>query len=172
MIPERTDSENPQVGRLGEAKRSFDRVLQISPRFASDWFWASRGTLHYMVGEIDQAVALFERARMMGSFIAADRIILSHYYESAGRHEDAQAIVQEMLSAAEARFGALVASAPAEDTGLLTRIAPMRAPASQASVCVSGFSRIDAEGPVLGQHPRSEARVGDKRPSHPRELSR
>jgi len=35
----------------------------------------------------------------MGSPIASDRIMLARYYESAGRHEDAQAIVQEMLSA-------------------------------------------------------------------------
>jgi hypothetical protein len=35
----------------------------------------------------------------MGSLIGQDRIILSHYYESAGRHEDAQVIVREMLSA-------------------------------------------------------------------------
>ncbi len=35
----------------------------------------------------------------MGSLILTDRIMLSHYYESAGRHEDAHAIVQEMLSA-------------------------------------------------------------------------
>ncbi len=34
----------------------------------------------------------------MGSAIASDRIMLAHYYESTGRHEDAQAIVQEMLS--------------------------------------------------------------------------
>jgi len=35
----------------------------------------------------------------MASFIAPDRIMLAHYYESTGRHEDAQVIVQEMLSA-------------------------------------------------------------------------
>ncbi len=35
----------------------------------------------------------------MRSLIGANRIMLSDYYESAGRHEDAQAILQEMLSA-------------------------------------------------------------------------
>ncbi len=85
-----------KLGRLGEAKRSLNRVLQISPRFAS--FWVTRGTLHHLEGEIEQAVALWERARTMGSPISYDRIMLAHYYESAGRHEDAQAIVQEMLS--------------------------------------------------------------------------
>ena len=43
--------------------------------------------------EIEQAVAMWERARTMGPLIRT-----GHYYESAGRHEDAQAIVQEMLS--------------------------------------------------------------------------
>ena len=35
----------------------------------------------------------------MRSFIEPDRIMLARYYESTERHEDAQAIVQEMLSA-------------------------------------------------------------------------
>ena len=87
-----------KLGRLGEAKRSFDILQQINPR-PPGAFWATRGTLHYLEGEIEQAVALWERARTMGSLIAQDRIMLSRYYESAGRHEDAQAIVQEMLSA-------------------------------------------------------------------------
>ncbi len=87
-----------KVGRLGEAKRSSDRVLQINPRVSVPGFWATRGTLHYLEGEIEQAVALWERARTMVSRIGPNRIILSHYYESAGRHEDAQAIVREMLS--------------------------------------------------------------------------
>ncbi len=62
-------------------------------------FWGNRGTLHYLEGEIEKAVALWERARTMGSLIGADRIMLARTYELAGRHEDAQAIVQEMLSA-------------------------------------------------------------------------
>ncbi len=85
--------------RLGEAKRSSDRVLQLNPRVSVPGFWADRGTLHHLEGEIEQAVALWERARTMASLIGPDRIMLAHYYESAGRHEDAQAIVQEMLSA-------------------------------------------------------------------------
>ncbi len=87
-----------RLGRLGEAKRSFDSVQQINPRYPTPHFWASRGTLHYLEGEIERAVALWERARTMESSIASNRIMLAHYYESAGRHEDAQAIVQEMLS--------------------------------------------------------------------------
>jgi len=87
-----------KLGRFEEAKRSFDRLQQISPRFPTPDFWANRGTLHYLEHETEQAVALWEKARTMGSFIASERIMLSHYYESAGRHEDAQDIVQEMLS--------------------------------------------------------------------------
>ena len=41
---------------------------------------------------------MWERARTMGPMIRPERIMLSHYYESVGRHEDARAIVQEMLS--------------------------------------------------------------------------
>ncbi len=85
-------------GLLGEAKRSFDRVQQLNPRFSAAFFWVYRGTLHYLQGETPQAVALWERARTMTSLINPDRIMLAHYYTSAGRHEDAQAIVQEMLS--------------------------------------------------------------------------
>ncbi len=62
-------------------------------------FWGNRGTLHYLEGEIEKAVALWERARTMGSLIGADRIMLTRYHESAGRHEDAQVLVGEMLSA-------------------------------------------------------------------------
>ncbi len=87
------------VGRLAEAKRSFDRVQQLNPRFSAAFFWVYRGTLHYLEGEIEQAVALWERARTMGSFNGADRIMLVRTYESTGRHEDAQAIVQEIVSA-------------------------------------------------------------------------
>jgi hypothetical protein len=35
----------------------------------------------------------------MTSVIGPERIMLSRYYESAGRHGDAHAIVQQMLSA-------------------------------------------------------------------------
>ncbi len=56
------------------------------------------GPLRYLEGEIEQAVELWERARTMSSLVNADRIMLARYYESAGRHEDAQAIVGEMLS--------------------------------------------------------------------------
>ena len=64
----------------------------IAPRF-----WVARGTLHYLEGEIEQAVELWERARTMTSLIGPDRVMLSRYYEATGRHEDAQAIVQEMI---------------------------------------------------------------------------
>jgi adenylate cyclase len=88
-----------KLGRLGEAKRSFERVQQLNPRTSAAFFWAARGTLHYLEGEFEQAVELWERARTMRSLIGNDRIMLVRYYESAGRHEDAQTIVQEMLSA-------------------------------------------------------------------------
>ncbi len=88
-----------RLGRLGEAKRSFDRVQQINPRFPAAFFWVERGTLHYLEGKIDKAVELWERTRTMRSLIGPERIMLTHYYESVGRHEDAQAIVGEILSA-------------------------------------------------------------------------
>jgi tetratricopeptide (TPR) repeat protein len=88
-----------RLGRLGEAKRLFDSVLQTDPRYHLIPFWDSLGTLHYLEGEIEQAVELWERARTMTSVVGPYRIMLTRYYELAGRHEDAQAIVQEMLSA-------------------------------------------------------------------------
>jgi adenylate cyclase len=88
-----------RLGRLGEAKRSFERVQQLNPRTSAAFFWAARGTLHSLEGEIEQAVALWERARTMRSLIGPERIMLARTYESAGRREDAQAIAQEMLSA-------------------------------------------------------------------------
>ncbi len=88
-----------RLGRLGEAKRSFDRVQQLNPRFPFPRFWVVRGTLHYLEGQTLQAVALWERARTMRSVIGPARIMLARYYESAGRHEDAQAIVGEIVSA-------------------------------------------------------------------------
>jgi adenylate cyclase len=92
-------SSQMRLGRLGEATRSFDRVQQLNPHISSSAFWRQRGTLHYLEEEIEQAVAQWERARTMSSLIEPDRIMLARTYESAGRHEDAQAIVQEMLSA-------------------------------------------------------------------------
>ena len=50
------------------------------------------------LGRIEQAVELWERARTASS-LALPRIPLAHYYESVGRHEDARAVVQEILSA-------------------------------------------------------------------------
>ncbi len=87
-----------RLGRLEAAKRSFDHAQQLNPRSPGSFLWVERGTLHYLEGEIEQAVALWEQARTMASRVAPTRIMLTHYYESAGRHEDAQAIVQELLS--------------------------------------------------------------------------
>jgi len=88
-----------RLGQIGEAKRSFDSVQQTDPRYRLSGFWVNRGTLHYLEGETEQAVELWERARTMTSLVGPNRIMLTRYYELAGRHEDAQAIVQEMLSA-------------------------------------------------------------------------
>ncbi len=88
-----------RLGRFEEAKRSFDRVQQLDPRVTQPVFWAARGTLHYLEGEIEQAVELWERVRAATSAVGPARIPLAYYYESAGRHEDARAVVQEILSA-------------------------------------------------------------------------
>ena len=85
-----------RLGRFEEAKRSFDHVQQLDPHVSTPSFWATRGTLHYLEGEIDQAVALWERARTMGSLIASDRIVLAHYYESTGRHASLPEYVQAL----------------------------------------------------------------------------
>ncbi len=74
-------------------------MQEINPRFSAAYFWVYRGTLHYLEDEIEQAVALWERARTMRSFNGPDRIMLARHYQTTGRHEDAQAIAQEMLSA-------------------------------------------------------------------------
>jgi adenylate cyclase len=87
-----------RLGQLAEAKRSFDSTQQLNPRITMGFFWGERGTLHYLEQEIEQAVESWERARTMASMVYPDRIMLTHHYESVGRHEDAQAIVQEMLS--------------------------------------------------------------------------
>ena len=82
-----------------EQRAGLLHVLQTDPRYPSPIFWGNLGTLHYLEGEIERAVELWERARTMTSLVGVNRIMLTRYYELAGRHEDAQAIVQEMLSA-------------------------------------------------------------------------
>ncbi len=70
----------------------------INPQFPHPSLWAYEGTVKYLEAQIEEAVELWERARAASSLVAQDRILLVHYYESVGRHDEAQAIVQEMLS--------------------------------------------------------------------------
>jgi TolB-like protein/class 3 adenylate cyclase/predicted Zn-dependent protease len=87
-----------KLGQREEARRSFDRVLLLNPRFPTAFFWVGRGTLHYLEGEIGQAIELWERARTVRGAVGTDRIMLAYYYQSTGRRDDTADLVREILS--------------------------------------------------------------------------
>ena len=87
------------LGQLEEAERALDSLRQLNPRFTPVSYWAVSGRLHYLKGDLAQAIEAWERVRSMSPLVGATRIVLVYAYSSVGRHENARAIVQEMLSA-------------------------------------------------------------------------
>jgi adenylate cyclase len=86
------------LGEFEEARRAFHHIQRLNPVIPTPSYWMARGTLHYLEGDVERAVELWEQSRTMSPLVRTDRILLIHHYESAGRHEEAGKIAAEILS--------------------------------------------------------------------------
>ena len=83
-------------GRFVAALQSVARAMRLNPRAAS----GARvvvANVNFAAGRTEQAVELWEQARVANSDLILARIPLAALYESAGRHEEARALAQEIL---------------------------------------------------------------------------
>jgi adenylate cyclase len=83
-------------GRFDDAARLIELAIRLNPR-APDLYWTILGHVHRRSGRIEEAVALWERARAADPDGSAPRTALAHHYQSVGRLEDANALVAEIL---------------------------------------------------------------------------
>ena len=70
------------------------RSLRLEPRAPSSW-WSALGWMNYLAGRKDDAVLLWQRS--VGPDMVYPRAGLAQHYESIGRHQEAQRLVQEIL---------------------------------------------------------------------------
>ena len=85
-----------QQGKFVGAAQSINRALRLNPR-ASPGQWLTVPYLNLMAGRTQEAVEMFEQARAVNPDLILARIPLAAIYESEGRHEEARAVVQEIL---------------------------------------------------------------------------
>lgn len=85
------------MGDADAARRAFDRAFSLNP-LPPRGMWAIAGTVSYVQGDIPEAVALWERVRAQSPGAGQGAILLANHYESTGRHEDAKAVVAEILA--------------------------------------------------------------------------
>jgi len=85
-----------QQGKFVGAAQSINRALRLNPR-ASPGQWLAVPYLNLRAGRTQEAVEMFEQARVANPDLILARIPLAAIYESKGRHEEARAVVQEIL---------------------------------------------------------------------------
>jgi adenylate cyclase len=85
-----------QQGRFVGAMQSIQRGLRLNPR-APSGFWLIVPWVNLAAGRKQEAVALFEQIRAANPELIGARTPLAAIYELEGRHEEARAIVQEIL---------------------------------------------------------------------------
>ena len=83
-------------GQFVEALQSFRQALRLNPRRPSE-AWGASAFLNFQAGRIDEAVELWERVRAANPDLLQPRVVLARHYERSGRHEEARAVVQEIL---------------------------------------------------------------------------
>ena len=83
-------------GQVLDAIRSASRALRLNPRAPSSEL-SGIAVVNFVVGRTDEAVAIWERGRAENPDLVVPRIGLAGVYESQGRHEEAHAVVQEIL---------------------------------------------------------------------------
>ncbi len=83
-------------GRIAAAMQSVARALRINPK-APSAAWGMVAYVNFSAGRTEKAVELWEQVRAANPDMILARIPLAAIYESEGRHEEARAVVQEIL---------------------------------------------------------------------------
>ncbi len=78
------------------AVQSINRALRLNPR-PPPAFLNAVAYVNLMAGRTQEAVEMFEQARAANPDLIPARLWLAALYESEGRHEEARAVVQEIL---------------------------------------------------------------------------
>ena len=88
-----------QQGHLQEALASFREAIRISP-LSSDIapMKGITAIAMYRLGQKEEAVVLFEKARASNSDVVSFRIPLVDHYEETGEHEKAVVVAREILA--------------------------------------------------------------------------
>ena len=76
--------------------QSINRALRLNPR-PPPGFLIAVAYVTLRAGRTQEAVEMFEQARAGSPDLITARIPLAAIYESEGRHEEARAVVQEIL---------------------------------------------------------------------------
>jgi TolB-like protein/Tfp pilus assembly protein PilF len=84
------------AGRSAEASESIQRAVRLNPRRPSGLL-IMLAFVHFAAGQSEEAIELFERGRESNPDLILARVGLAVEYEQAGRHADAQQVVQEIL---------------------------------------------------------------------------
>ena len=90
------------AGRFAEAEAQWKRVLEMNARFAPA-YW-SLGRLKLQQGALDEAIAYHEKAVDASGRDPAYLCSLGHAYGIAGRRDDAQRLLNEVLEMARTRY--------------------------------------------------------------------
>ncbi len=86
-----------QEGQLIEATQSIQRASRLNP-LPDNTLLMIRASVNFAAGRRQQAIELLEQVRVANPDNIISRIALAASYEQDGRHEDASAAVQEVLS--------------------------------------------------------------------------
>ncbi len=77
--------------------QSLKHALRLNPRRPSE-AWDASAIVNFQAGRIDEAVELWERVRAANPELLRPRVSLALQYGRSGRHDEARAVVQEILS--------------------------------------------------------------------------
>jgi adenylate cyclase len=83
-------------GRSVAAMESISRALRLNPK-APSGAWVMAAWVNLQVGRKEKAVELCEQLRAANPDMILARIPLAAHYESEGQHEEARAVVDEIL---------------------------------------------------------------------------
>ena len=83
-------------GRFVAALQSVARAMRLNPR-APSGVWVVAASVNFAAGRPEKAVELWEQVRAANADLITARLPLAVLYESAGRHEEARALAQEIL---------------------------------------------------------------------------
>ena len=84
------------LGDADAAQRAFDRAFRLNP-LPPRGTRAIAGTVSYVQGQVSKAVELWEQTRRENPGLGQGAILLAYHYQSTGRHDEARAIVAEIL---------------------------------------------------------------------------